>query len=106
MNLTNYMEEWEYGFPLITSLSLGMSMLVCGYGLTRLKRIQKLTLYGRYPGIKRNGKNGLGSFATAHSIAKIKWWKWSWMRHHYDDEHITRVKWWKRLMKGRLRGHS
>ena len=60
MNLKNFMEDWEYGFPLITSLAFGTSLLICTYGLTRLKRIQKLTLYGRYPGVKKNGNGNTG----------------------------------------------
>ena len=101
MNLKNFMEDWEYGFPVITSLAFGTSMLICGYGLARLKSIQKLTLYGRYPGTKRNGNgDGLTSFDSAH-LGRLKWWKWRWMRRHYEDEHIPRVKWWKRMMKGR-----
>jgi hypothetical protein len=81
MNLKNYMEDWAYGFPVITSLAFGTSMLVCGYGLTRLKRIQKLTLYGRYPGAasKRLGTGMEG----------------------YEDEHIGRLKRWKMRLRGK-----
>jgi hypothetical protein len=88
MNLKNYMEDWDYGFPVVSSIAFGMSMLVCGYGLTRLKRIQKLTLYGRYPGagFKRDSDrlNGLPG---------------------YDDEHQSWLKRWKRMMwrRGRFR---
>ena len=105
MNLKNFMEDWEYGFPVITCLAFGTSMLICGYGLTRLKRIQKLTLYGRYPGVnKRNGNgNGLSAYEE-EQVRRLKRWKWRWMtkgdggdRHEYDG----RMKWWKRIMKGR-----
>lgn len=85
MNLKNFMEDWDLGFPVVTSIAMGMSMLVCGYGLARLKRIQKLTLYGRYPGtgIKQrfNGLRG------------------------YDGEHLSRFKRWKLMIlrRGRFR---
>src|SRR5208282_6573476 len=80
MNLKNLMEDWEYGFPLITSLAFGTSMLICGYGLTRLKRIQKLTLYGRYPGLnKRNGNGNRLSAYEEEQVRRLKRWKWRWM---------------------------
>jgi len=81
MNLKNYMEDWDYGFPVITSMAFGTSMLVCAYGLARLKRIQKLTLYGRYPGTPR--KKDLIDNDFPH------WAK---------DEHCDRTKGWKRWM--------
>jgi magnesium transporter len=91
MNLKNYMEDWSYGFPVVTSIALGMSIVVCGYGLTRLKRIQKLTLYGRYPGtgVKRklNGLKGTNELTE------------------YDVDHLTKLKKWKMMMfrRGRFR---
>jgi magnesium transporter len=85
MNLKNYMEDWAYGFPVITSLAFGTSMLVCGYGLTRLKRIQKLTLYGRYPGVKRNGNgNGNGLVGEGNGeLGKMKRWKMMLFKRRY-----------------------
>ena len=102
MNLKNFMEDYEYGFPLITSLAFGTSLLVCGYGLTRLKRIQKLTLYGRYPGVKKNGNgNGL----AAYDEERRKGWRDHWEGDKgFEDEHVARLKWWKRIMKMKRRG--
>jgi hypothetical protein len=109
MNLKNFMEDWEYGFPLITSLAFGTSMLVCGYGLTRLKRIQKLTLYGRYPGVNKKNRHGLMPYEdnqVAEDIGHMKWWKWKWMTRGYGDDDDAeyarrRIKWWKRMFRGR-----
>jgi len=109
MNLKNFMEDWEYGFPLITSLAFGTSMLVCGYGLTRLKRIQKLTLYGRYPGVNKKNRNGLMPYEdnqVADHMGHMKWWKWKWMTKGYggdDDAEYARrrIKWWKKMFRGR-----
>jgi hypothetical protein len=102
MNLKNFMEDYEYGFPLITSLAFGTSLLVCGYGLTRLKRIQKLTLYGRYPGLKKSGNgNGL----AAYDEERKKGWRDHWGGDKgFEDEHVVRVKWWKRMLKMKRRG--
>ena len=105
MNLKNFMEDWAYGFPLITSLAFGTSMLICGYGLTRLKRIQKLTLYGRYPGLnKRNGNGNRLSAYEEEQVRRLKRWKWRWMNKGDGDDHHEydgRMKWWKRIMRGR-----
>src|SRR5277367_2878702 len=103
MNLKNFMEDWDFGFPLITSLAFGTSLLVCGYGLTRLKRIQKLTLYGRYPGVKKNG-NGL----AAYDEERRKGWRvhWEGGAKGFEDEHVARGKWWKRIMRMRGRRWS
>lgn len=91
MNLKNYMEDWDYGFPVITSLAFGTSMLVCVYGLTRLKRIQKLTLYGRYPGTPKRMKDMIeiekSEFPNWHGDEHLnrprrwKWWMWKWRSH-------------------------
>jgi hypothetical protein len=105
MNLKNFLEEWEYGFPLITSIAFGTSMLICGYGLLRLKRIQKLTLYGRYPAIggRRNG-NGMTAY-DKESLSPFRGWNWKWTRAEYDrnrdHEYHARLKWWKRMLKRR-----
>ena len=94
MNVKNFMEDWDFGFPLITSLAFGTSLLVCGYGLTRLKRIQKLTLYGRYPGIRKNG-NGLKTYDEESR----KGWRDLWQgSRRFEDAHVVRAKWWKRMM--------
>jgi hypothetical protein len=101
MNLKNFMEDWEYGFPVITSLAFGTTMLICGYGLTRLKRIQKLTLYGRYPGVRKNG-SGLTQYHGG-GVGHMKRWKWGWMMRGYGDErgeeYPARMKWWRRMFR-------
>lgn len=86
MNLKNFFEEWDYGFPVITSLAFGTSMLVCGYGLARLKRIQKLTLYGRYPGIPKRKDIDI---VAAKEFPAPPW---------TGEEHMNRVKRWKMWM--------
>jgi len=119
MNIKNFMEDWDYGFPFITSLALGTSIIICGYGLTRLKRIQKLTLYGRYPRVK-NAESRLspfGAFGNArfsedieplHDLKKWKWrlWWWGWGRRSCEGEkERERIKWWKGMWKLRSRHH-
>lgn len=113
MNIKNYMEDWDHGFPVITSFALGISIIVCGYGLTRLKRIQKLTLYGRYPGVKR-GENGLSPFAGqggfgVEEMERLRFWRrlmrrLGWGR-GLQEEDRGRIHWWKRMWKVRRRYH-
>ena len=106
MNLKNFMEDWALGFPIVSSLAFGTSLLVCGYGLTRLKRIQKLTLYGRYPGSKANGNGLLPS--DAEYLDRLKGWRRNWAvgqdgTEFGDEVSNTKTKWWKRIMKKNLR---
>ena len=72
MNLKNYMEDWHYGFPFITSMALGLSIIVGGYSFNRLKRIQKLTLYGRYPGIKRQDNECYNDLVRVSRYQRLK----------------------------------
>jgi hypothetical protein len=103
MNLKNFLEDWEYGFPLVTSLAFGTSMLICGYGLTRLKRMQKLTLYGRYPAIggSRN-ENGMAPY-DKENLSSLRGPNWKWAKggydHDCDNEYRPRVRWWKRILR-------
>lgn len=46
MNLKNYMEESELGFLGMTGFSFVFAMLVCGYGLTKLRKVQRVSMWG------------------------------------------------------------
>ena len=119
MNIKNFMEDWDYGFPFVTSLALGTSIIICGYSLTRLKRIQKLTLYGQYPGVKNRGTRlrPFGTFGKGgvsedteplHESKRWKWrlWWWAWGRRSCEGkEEWERIKWWKGMWKLRGRYH-
>jgi len=103
MNLKNFMEDWAYGFPAVSSLAFGVTLLVFAYGWTRLKRIQKLTLYGRYPGtgLMSPQMNGLMPYDEEH-LERIKAWKAQWSgdwKADYVDDTRKRLKWWKRMLK-------
>jgi hypothetical protein len=113
MNIKNFLETWEYGFPVITSFALGTSALICFIGLTRLRKIQKLTLYGRYPGSKKTemnpwdmGDRGCegGEVERLKELKKLRWrlwwWGWGWRRGREEVER-ERVRWWKRMWKAR-----
>lgn len=46
MNLENFIEETNWGFGTVTSMSVFFSLLVCGYGMTRLRRVQRVKMMG------------------------------------------------------------
>jgi hypothetical protein len=46
MNLKNFLEESDFGFGGLSLLCAGASALVLGYGLTRLRRVQRLSMWG------------------------------------------------------------
>ena len=102
MNLKNFLEEWDIWVSVATSLAFGTSMLVCGYGLMRLKRIQKLTLYGQYPTIGGR-RNGNGTTYDKESLSPLRGLNWKWMKNGSErdqsSDYHSRVKWWKRILK-------
>lgn len=44
MNLENFIEESNWGFAGITSFSAAFSLLVCWYGLTKLRKVQRVKM--------------------------------------------------------------
>jgi hypothetical protein len=46
MNLKNFLEESDFGFGALSLLCAGASTLVLAYGLTRLRRVQRLSMWG------------------------------------------------------------
>jgi magnesium transporter len=49
MNLENFIEETNWGFAGVTGMSVFFSLLVCWYGLTKLRKVQRVKMAG-YPG--------------------------------------------------------
>ncbi|KAL5087713.1 magnesium ion transporter [Trichoderma cf. simile WF8] len=45
-NLENFIEETNWGFGAVTATSIVFSLLVCWYGLVRLRRIQRIKMAG------------------------------------------------------------
>jgi magnesium transporter len=46
MNLKNFIEESDFGFLGITGWSFILSALVCTYGLTKLRKVQRVSMWG------------------------------------------------------------
>jgi magnesium transporter len=46
MNLENFIEETRWGFGAVTSLSVVFSIIVCWYGLLKLRKIRRIRMVG------------------------------------------------------------
>jgi len=46
MNLENFIEETNWGFGGVTTMSMAFSLLVCWYGLTKLRKVQRVKMSG------------------------------------------------------------
>lgn len=48
MNLKNYMEESEFGFITVSASTFIFAALICGYGLKKLHRVQRVSMWGEH----------------------------------------------------------
>lgn len=46
MNLKNFLEESDYGFFGVSAWSFVFAGVVCGYGLSKLRRVQRVSMWG------------------------------------------------------------
>ncbi|OAA60151.1 inner membrane magnesium transporter MRS2 [Cordyceps fumosorosea ARSEF 2679] len=55
MNLENFIEETNWGFGAVTTVSTVFSLMVCWYGLVKLRRVQRIKMASgeRLPGLPR-----------------------------------------------------
>ncbi|KPM45054.1 Mitochondrial inner membrane magnesium transporter MRS2 [Neonectria ditissima] len=56
MNLENFIEETKWGFSGVTGASVVISLIVCWYGLTKLRRVQRIKMMSdERPHLPRGG---------------------------------------------------
>ncbi len=55
MNLKNFMEDSDFGFLGVSGLSFVFAGIICAYGLTKLRKVQRVTMWGESG---RGGKRG------------------------------------------------
>lgn len=63
MNLANYLEEAEWGFGGVSSTCAILGVFVCTYGLSRLRKVQRVSMWGESGVgnvVARNGPRSLG----------------------------------------------
>ena len=46
MNLKNFLEESDYGFLGVSAWSFIFAGIVCSYGLTKLRKVQRVSMWG------------------------------------------------------------
>jgi len=46
MNLENFIEETNWGFGGVTGVSILFSLIVCWYGLVKLRKVQRIKMMG------------------------------------------------------------
>lgn len=57
MNLKNFMEESDLGFGGVCVVSFAIAAVVCGYGLGKLRRVQKVSMWGEQGVSAGRGRN-------------------------------------------------
>ena len=73
MNLKNFMEEWDLGFGTVSVLCFGLSAIVCMYGMRRLRRVQKVRMWGEGYGSDLASRRGnWRSDAMEHAAWPVK----------------------------------
>ncbi|KAL8643569.1 MAG: hypothetical protein Q9226_008274 [Calogaya cf. arnoldii] len=53
MNLKNFIEESDYGFIGVSAWSFVFAAIVCSYGLSKLRRVQRVSMWGEHGGNNR-----------------------------------------------------
>lgn len=62
MNLNNFIEETEWGFGSVSVICFGLSAIICVYGMRKLRKVQKVRMWGEgidgwVPGRKGGGRH-------------------------------------------------
>ena len=65
MNLKNFLEESDYGFFGVTAWSFVFAGIVCGYGLTKLRKLQRVSMWGE------QGRNSRGSWRDVKPLPAL-----------------------------------
>lgn len=53
MNLKNFMEESDFGFIGVSAWSFVFAAIVCSYGLGKLRKVQRVSMWGEHGGNNR-----------------------------------------------------
>ena len=83
MNLKNFMEESAIGFWGVTGFSGVMAVIVCAYGLHKLRKVQRVRMWGE--------RRSRGSWRDVDAAARLR----------LDSARLDRMK---RLKEGRREG--
>lgn len=79
MNLENFIEETNWGFSAVTGVSALFSLLVCWYGLVKLRKVQRIKMMsGERPHLPRGqihshwDDGALGGLLDARSRERLR----------------------------------
>lgn len=65
MNLKNFIEESDLGFIGVTAWSFVFAAAVCSYGLKKLRKVQRVSMWGE------RGKNDRGSWRDVSPLSTL-----------------------------------
>lgn len=68
MNLKNFIEESEIGFGSVATLSIGLAMVVSIWGVRKLKRVQKVSMWGESGVGVSKGYGGRGNWRLIEEV--------------------------------------
>lgn len=62
MNLKNFLEESDFGFIGVTTWSFVFAAVVCSYGLQKLRKVQRVSMWGE------QGMRGRGGYRDVEPV--------------------------------------
>ncbi|KAI9880754.1 MAG: magnesium ion transporter [Pleopsidium flavum] len=65
MNLKNFIEESDYGFVAVSAWSFIFAAIVCSYGLTKLRKVQRVSMWGE------QGRRSRGSWSDVDPMPAL-----------------------------------
>lgn len=68
MNLSNFLEQASWGFGAVTGASAFFSLLVCWYGLVKLRKVQRIKMSGHGAGLPEVGSGRMLQADSADAI--------------------------------------
>ncbi|KAF4551826.1 Mitochondrial inner membrane magnesium transporter mrs2-like protein [Elsinoe fawcettii] len=77
MNLKSFIEEWDFGFPLVSLTCAIFTAIACVYGLRKLRRVQRLSMWGEGDlsdrGIREGRRSWRGGEDEVHNNGPGSW---------------------------------
>lgn len=64
MNLKNFIEESDLGFGIVSASCFFFTAVVCAYGLMKLRKVQRVRMWGEGAASRDSGIGALGNLAT------------------------------------------
>ena len=97
MNLKNFIEESDLGFWGVSAFCAVSCVVVFGYGLHKLRKVQRLKMWGGGQKADRLGRlggvEGTGLGAPANRKGREEWWTWEKdMRDRRREQELERIR--------------